>query len=116
MTSYTVESKPFLRAKTGSHSAVVFAASIGLQSSPEDVSWGNGAFIKALVEGLNGGGALFDWSIKINTLDASIARRVKELTGGRQTPTTHQTRHNTGFSDCGEEVNETIGRDDNVCE
>ncbi len=69
--------------------AVVFAASTGRQSSLESEKWGNGAFTKALVEGLSGRA---DYSgkgrITINMLDLYLSERVKELTGGRQTPTT----------------------------
>ncbi|HSS20367.1 MAG TPA: caspase family protein [Pyrinomonadaceae bacterium] len=69
--------------------AVVFAASTGNQYSLEDVKWNNGAFTKALVEGFTGradyGGT---GRITINMLDLYLSERVKELTGGRQTPTT----------------------------
>lgn len=69
--------------------AVVFASSTGRQYSLEDASWDNGAFTKALVEGVNGRA---DYSgkgrITINMLDLYLSERVKELTGGKQTPTT----------------------------
>lgn len=69
--------------------AVVFASSTGNQYSLEDPAWGNGAFTKALVEGLSGKA---DYSgkgkITINMLDLYLSERVKELTQGRQTPTT----------------------------
>jgi len=69
--------------------AVVFAASTGNQYSLEDAKWNNGAFTKALVEGFTGRA---DYSgkgrITINMLDLYISERVKELTGGKQTPTT----------------------------
>ncbi|MDZ4164522.1 MAG: caspase family protein [Smithellaceae bacterium] len=68
---------------------VVFASSTGKQYSLEDASWGNGAFTKALVEGLSGKA---DYTgkgkITINMLDLYISEKVKELTGGKQTPTT----------------------------
>ncbi|KJU83733.1 peptidase C14 caspase catalytic subunit p20 [Candidatus Magnetobacterium bavaricum] len=68
---------------------VVFASSTGRQESLEDPIWDNGAFTKALVEGLNGKAALIHPDkITINTLGAYISERVKELTEGRQTPTT----------------------------
>lgn len=68
---------------------VVFASSTGRQYSLEDDRWNNGAFTKALVEGLNGKADLLGkGKITINMLDAWLADRVKELTGGRQTPTT----------------------------
>jgi WD40 repeat protein len=69
--------------------AVVFASSTGKQYSFEDSNWGNGAFTKAVVEGINGKA---DYSSKgkitINMLDLYISERVKELTGGKQTPAT----------------------------
>jgi uncharacterized caspase-like protein len=68
---------------------VVFASSTGKQYSLENPSWHNGAFTKALVEGLSGKADLFNNNrITINTLDAYIANRVKELTHNKQTPTT----------------------------
>ena len=69
--------------------AVVFTSSTGRQYSLEDESWNNGAFTKALVEGLLGKADLFQTrSISYKTLDAYIANRVKILTNGRQSPTT----------------------------
>lgn len=69
--------------------AVVFASSTGRQYSLEDPKWGNGAFTKALVEGIGGkadyGGK---GKITVNMLDLYLSERVKELTGGKQTPTT----------------------------
>jgi uncharacterized caspase-like protein len=69
--------------------AVVFASSTGRQYSLEDPAWGNGAFTKALVEGVNGGA---DYGgkgrITVNMLDLYLSERVKELTKGKQTPTT----------------------------
>ena len=69
--------------------AVVFAASTGKQVSLENPEWNNGAFTKALVEGL-GGRADYQRTgrITVNMLDLYLSERVKELTGGRQTPTT----------------------------
>jgi len=68
---------------------VVFASSTGRQYSLEDPKWGNGAFTKALVEGLKGKADLLGkGKITINMLDAFIAERVKELTKGKQTPVT----------------------------
>jgi len=74
--------------------AVVFASSTGKQYSLEDQAWGNGAFTKALVEGL-GGKADYTGkgTISINMLDLYLSERVKQLTGGKQTPTT--TKPNT---------------------
>jgi len=68
---------------------VVFASSSGRQYSLENPAWGNGAFTKALIEGFNGKADFFSKGvITVNTLDAYIAERVKELTGNQQTPTT----------------------------
>ena len=69
--------------------AVVFTSSTGQQFSLENPEWNNGAFTKALVEGLLGKAELFNTkSIFYKTLDAYIAQRVKVLTNGRQSPTT----------------------------
>jgi WD40 repeat protein len=74
---------------SAANGAVVFAASTGNQYSLENKSWNNGAFTKALVEGIAGKA---DYTgkgkITINMLDLYLSERVKELTGGRQTPTT----------------------------
>ena len=66
---------------------VVFAASTGRQLSLEDPTWGNGAFTKAVVEGLSGK-ADFQKSgrITLKGLDYYVDERVKELTGGKQSP------------------------------
>jgi WD40 repeat protein len=69
--------------------AVVFASSTGSQYSYEDPSWGNGAFTKAIIEGLKGAAAYGSGDrITVNMLDLYISERVKVLTGGKQTPTT----------------------------
>nr|VFK36640.1 MAG: Caspase domain-containing protein [Candidatus Kentron sp. SD]VFK39543.1 MAG: Caspase domain-containing protein [Candidatus Kentron sp. SD]VFK79342.1 MAG: Caspase domain-containing protein [Candidatus Kentron sp. SD] len=68
---------------------VVFASSSGRQSSLEDAKWGNGAFTKALVEGLDGKADYTkDGKITINQPDLWLSERVKEITDNRQTPTT----------------------------
>lgn len=69
--------------------AVVFSSSTGRQYSLEDAAWGNGAFTRALVEGLKGAAAQ-PGSARIThkMLDAYVSERVKQLTGGRQTPVT----------------------------
>lgn len=68
---------------------VVFSSSTGRQLSYEDAAWGNGAFTKALVEGL-GGKANYQNTGRIThkMLDLYISERVKELTRGRQSPVT----------------------------
>jgi uncharacterized caspase-like protein len=69
--------------------AVVFASSTGTQYSYEDPAWSNGAFTKALIEGLSGKAAYGGGDrITVNMLDLYISERVKELTGGKQTPAT----------------------------
>jgi len=81
---------------------VVYCASNRFQDALEDPAWGDGAFTKALVEGLTGdtdpklppgadSGALLQvmrtrGKVTIATLEAYLAERVKELTKGRQTP------------------------------
>ena len=68
---------------------IVFAASSGNQFSLEHESWGNGAFTKALLEGISGQ-ADFNHTgrITVNMLDLYLSERVKSLTDGQQTPTT----------------------------
>ena len=66
---------------------VVFAASTGRQSSQESPEWGNGAFTKALVEGLTGRADFRKTgTITHKGLDFYVAERVKELTKGEQSP------------------------------
>ena len=68
---------------------VVFTSSTGRQYSLEDTEWNNGAFTKALVEGLSGRADLLEQNkITVKTLDLFISQRVKELTKGKQSPTT----------------------------
>jgi WD40 repeat protein len=68
---------------------IVFTAATGKQSSLEDAQWGNGAFTKALVEGLNGAADVKKQGrITVAMLDSYVAERVKELTAGKQTPAT----------------------------
>jgi uncharacterized caspase-like protein len=68
---------------------VVFAASTGNQYCLEDQAWGNGAFTKALVEGLY---SKADYPsagrVTVTMLDLYLSERVKELTKGQQTPAT----------------------------
>lgn len=68
---------------------VVFSSSTGRQLSYEDAAWGNGAFTKALVEGIDGK-ADYQKSGRIThkMLDLYISERVKELTKGKQSPVT----------------------------
>jgi|SRR5580658_2626413 uncharacterized caspase-like protein len=68
---------------------VVFAASTGNQVAIERTELRNGVFTQALLEGL-GGAADYDHkgTIAVTMLDLYLSLRVKELTGGQQTPTT----------------------------
>ena len=69
--------------------AIIFAASTGRQVSLEDAAWHNGAFTKALVEGLTGQAEIAGkGKVTVNSLDLYVSERVKELTKGQQTPTT----------------------------
>jgi len=69
--------------------AVVFASSTGKQYSFENTDWENGAFTKAVVEGINGkADYIGKGRITINMLDLYVSERVKELTKGKQTPAT----------------------------
>lgn len=70
--------------------AVVFAAATGNQVALESTTWNNGAFTKALVEGLTTEKADYqrNGKITITMLELYISERVKELTGGNQTPVT----------------------------
>jgi uncharacterized caspase-like protein len=53
----------------------------------ESADWGNGAFTKALIEGLAGKADLLrDGTITASELDAFIANLMKALTDGRQHP------------------------------
>jgi uncharacterized caspase-like protein len=67
---------------------VAFASSTGREDSVENDAWQNGAFTKALVEGLRAGWAdlLHTGTITLTQLDAFVVSRVKELTSGLQHP------------------------------
>jgi uncharacterized caspase-like protein len=67
---------------------VVFAASTGRQLSAESGAWGNGAFTKAIVEGIELGKAdlLRDGFITTSSLDTFVERRVRTLTEDKQNP------------------------------
>ncbi|MBL8707239.1 MAG: caspase family protein [Rhodospirillales bacterium] len=71
------------------NSVIVFSAATGRQFAIEDARWGNGAFTKALLEGIAGRADYQkDDVITLNELELYVSERVKELTGGRQAPTT----------------------------
>jgi hypothetical protein len=68
---------------------IVFASSSGRQLSEEHDDWGNGAFTKALLEGLSGGADLNRTGrITYKGLDFFVSEAVSRLTNGRQTPVT----------------------------
>ena len=68
---------------------IVFASSTGKQYSLEDRTWGNGAFTRALIEGITGKADYTGTGkITVNMLDLYISEEVKKLTKGKQTPTT----------------------------
>jgi uncharacterized caspase-like protein len=73
--------------KAAENGIVVFASSTGTQLSQEKDEWNNGAFTKALVEGLRGAAARPGVpAISISDLESYVSRRVKELTAGNQRP------------------------------
>lgn len=68
---------------------VVFTSSTGGQVSREWRRWGNGAFTKAVVEGLKGDADREGTGrVTVSQLDYFVSERVKELTQEQQTPTT----------------------------
>jgi len=69
------------------NNVVVFASSTQKETSQESDEWNNGAFTKALVEGLRGGGDIFkDGKVMYTGLHAYLARTVSGLTGNAQHP------------------------------
>ncbi len=68
---------------------IVFAAATGRQFAQESSNWGNGAFTKAILEGLSGQ-ADFGKSGRITykMLDLYVSERVKRMTDGAQSPVT----------------------------
>ena len=74
---------------SGNGGAIVFTSSSRKQASLESTLWNNGAFTKAVVEGLSGKADPYKQDyISVKSLDAYISYRVKELTDGRQHPNT----------------------------
>jgi WD40 repeat protein len=66
---------------------VVFTSSSGNELSQEKDEWNNGAFTKAVVEGMRGAAARPEVPvIMISDLQGYVSRRVKELTSGNQRP------------------------------
>ncbi len=68
---------------------VVFSSSTGRQFSLENASWNNGAFTKALVEGIDGkADEQHSGRVTYKMLDLYVSERVKTLTQGNQSPVT----------------------------
>jgi WD40 repeat protein len=73
--------------KAAENGIVIFASSTGKQLSLERDEWNNGAFTKALVEGMRGAAARAGLSaISISDLNGYVSQRVNQLTGGQQRP------------------------------
>jgi WD40 repeat protein len=68
---------------------VVFASSSGRQQSVENDAWGNGAFTRAIVDGLKGRADITQTGrVTFKALDFFVSEEVRRLTRGRQTPVT----------------------------
>jgi WD40 repeat protein len=75
--------------KAAENGIVVFASSTGNQLSLERDEWNNGAFTKAVVEGMRGAAARPDMAvISISDLESYVSRQVRDLTEGNQKPMT----------------------------
>lgn len=86
VTDVTEFSRELTSAENG---IVVFAAATRRQASRESAAWGNGAFTRALLEGLYGAAAFVQGRpITVNMLDLYLSERVKRLSNGEQTPST----------------------------
>jgi WD40 repeat protein len=72
----------------GSANAIVLASSTGAELSMESDEWRQGAFTKALLEGLAGKADAMpkDGVVTVDELNLYVKERVKELTGGLQHP------------------------------
>lgn len=66
---------------------IIFASSTGRELSQEDAEWGNGAFTKALIEGIRGGADKDkNGLIRPSYLSAYVNDRVRALTKNEQRP------------------------------
>jgi uncharacterized caspase-like protein len=73
--------------KAAENGIVVFTSSTGNELSKEKEEWNNGAFTKAVVEGLRGAAARpQNPVIMISDLNGYVSSPVKELTNGNQKP------------------------------
>lgn len=67
------------------HRVVIFSATNSEQSAKESREWRNGAFTKAVVEGLSGmADARHTGRVTVNMLSLYVSERVRELTQSRQ--------------------------------
>ena len=77
-----------LNALSEEKGVIVFASSTSKELSQEDPEWGNGAFTKALIEGIQGKADKDKTGlIRPSYLSAYVSDRVRELTKGEQRPT-----------------------------
>lgn len=68
---------------------VLYAAAGPGQASQESARWNNGAFTKALIEGLKGRADYREKGVvTVTALDTYLTERVRDLTRGEQVPTT----------------------------
>jgi hypothetical protein len=79
---------------------VAFASSKGEETSIESSAWKNGAFTKALVEGVEQGRAAAFGGDAITTsmLDAFLQARVSDLTDGEQHPVMNRPPQEADFT------------------
>jgi WD40 repeat protein len=71
------------------YGVIVFAGSHGKQESLESLDWGNGAFTKVLISGVNGAADYRNQGVVTHRgLDYYVGYEVAKLTDGRQTPVT----------------------------
>ena len=74
------------------------SSSTSRELSVEADEWGHGAFTKAIIDGLKGIADLDrSGDITFKELDLYVSHAVKELTKGRQHPTTQVPRHMPDF-------------------
>jgi uncharacterized caspase-like protein len=77
---------------------IVFGASTGRESAFEREDSGHGAFATALLEALTGKADVFhDGIIRVTSLEHWLAERVKQLTNGRQHPTSAKPKNIRDF-------------------
>lgn len=69
--------------------AITYSSCTGRQYALEKSAWKNGAFTKALVEGLKGEAKAADGRVTCKSLDNYVTERVKKLTAGKQAPVTN---------------------------